>query len=99
MIASQEALLRMVEKLAGETVLAWDLEADSLHHYREKVCLIQIATSEEVFLVDPLAVPDLSSWPLSWKTRQFARFFTVPTMISAPSTGIFPSVSIICSIP
>lgn len=60
MIASQEALLRMVEKLAGETVLAWDLEADSLHHYREKVCLIQIATSEEVFLVDPLAIQDLS---------------------------------------
>lgn len=60
MIESREALLRMVEKLAGETVLAWDLEADSLHHYREKVCLIQIATSDEVFLVDPLAVPDLS---------------------------------------
>jgi len=60
MIESREALLRLVEKLAGETVLAWDLEADSLHHYREKVCLIQIATSKEVFLVDPLAVPDLS---------------------------------------
>jgi ribonuclease D len=60
MIESREALLRLVEKLAGETVLAWDLEADSLHHYREKVCLIQIATSTEVFLVDPLAVPDIS---------------------------------------
>jgi ribonuclease D len=60
MIESREALLRLVEKLAGETVLAWDLEADSLHHYREKVCLIQIATSKEVFLLDPLAVPDLS---------------------------------------
>jgi ribonuclease D len=61
MIESREALLRLVEKLAGETVLAWDLEADSLHHYREKVCLIQIATSTEVFLVDPLAVPDISA--------------------------------------
>jgi ribonuclease D len=60
MIESREALLRLVEKLAGETVLAFDLEADSLHHYREKVCLIQIAASREVFLVDPLVVPDLS---------------------------------------
>ncbi|MGA7827317.1 MAG: HRDC domain-containing protein [Geobacteraceae bacterium] len=60
MIESREALQRLVEKLAGETVLAWDLEADSLHHYREKVCLIQIATSSEVFLVDPLAVTELS---------------------------------------
>jgi ribonuclease D len=60
MIETREDLQRLVEKLAGETVLAWDLEADSLHHYREKVCLIQIATSTEVFLVDPLAVTDLS---------------------------------------
>jgi len=41
-------------------VIAFDLEADSLHHYREKVCLVQIAVSRDVFLVDPLAVPDLS---------------------------------------
>ena len=37
-----------------------DLEADSLFHYQEKVCLVQIATPRECFLVDPLQTGDLS---------------------------------------
>ncbi len=41
-------------------MLACDLEADSLHHYQEKVCLIQLSSPRESVLVDPLAVPDLS---------------------------------------
>jgi len=60
MIARPEDLARLVGRLSGETLLAFDLEADSLHHYREKVCLIQIATGREVFLLDPFAVPDIS---------------------------------------
>lgn len=41
-----------------------DSESDSLWHFREKVCLIQIGTPEgDVFLVDPFEVRDLS--PLS----------------------------------
>lgn len=60
MIADDAGLARLAGRLAGERVLAFDLEADSLHHYREKVCLIQIATTREVFLVDPLAVADVS---------------------------------------
>jgi ribonuclease D len=38
-----------------------DLEMDSLHHYQEKVCLIQISTRSESWLIDPLAIKDLSS--------------------------------------
>lgn len=40
--------------------LALDTEADSLHAYPEKVCLIQVSTSEGDRLVDPLAEIDLS---------------------------------------
>jgi ribonuclease D len=49
-----------VEKVSGEPVLAFDLEADSLHHYQEKVCLIQLSSPSESFLIDPLALRDLS---------------------------------------
>lgn len=52
---------RLAGRLSCEKVLAFDLEADSLHHYREKVCLIQVATEKAVFLVDPLAVTDVSA--------------------------------------
>jgi len=42
-------------------MVAIDSESDSLHHFPEKVCLIQVGTAEgEVFLVDPLALRDLA---------------------------------------
>jgi ribonuclease D len=37
-----------------------DTEADSLHHYREKVCLIQISMEDDHYILDPLAVRDLA---------------------------------------
>ena len=40
--------------------LALDTEADSLHAYPEKVCLIQISTADGDRLVDPLAGIDLA---------------------------------------
>ncbi len=36
-----------------------DTEADSLHHYQEKLCLLQLAVGDQFALVDPLAVPDI----------------------------------------
>jgi ribonuclease D len=32
-----------------------DTEADSFHHYRPKVCLIQVTINKQTFIVDPLA--------------------------------------------
>lgn len=52
-----EKMVRSVEK---EKVVAVDLEADSMYHYQEKVCLIQIATEKISVVIDPLAIKDLS---------------------------------------
>ena len=49
-------LRKVVRELRQEPVLAVDLEADSLFHYQEKICLIQLATQDRIFLVDPLAI-------------------------------------------
>lgn len=43
----------------SEPVLALDLEADSLHHYPEKICLVQISTPTETAILDPLAAPEV----------------------------------------
>ena len=59
-VANPKALLALVERLSREPILAFDLEADSLHHYQEKVCLVQITTPGESVIVDPLALPDIS---------------------------------------
>ncbi|MCB0770313.1 MAG: ribonuclease D [Flavobacteriales bacterium] len=47
--------------LEKEEVIALDTEASSFHRYRESVCLIQLSTRSETFLVDPLAIIDLGA--------------------------------------
>ena len=47
-------------QLAKTHEIAFDLEADSMYHFQEKVCLIQIATGNDTLVVDPLKVDDLS---------------------------------------
>ncbi len=59
-VATPASLHSLVARLGREPLLAVDLEADSLHHYQEKVCLIQISTPAESMIIDPLALPDLS---------------------------------------
>jgi len=44
--------------------LALDTEADSLHSYFHKVCLIQVTAGTRSFLLDPLALPRESLAPL-----------------------------------
>ncbi|MCP3176326.1 ribonuclease D [Desulfuromonas sp. KJ2020] len=59
-ITTAPALAAFAQKLAGQSSIAVDLEADSMHSYREKVCLLQFTTEDETVLVDPLAVTDLA---------------------------------------
>ncbi len=49
----------MVAGLASEPRLAVDTESNSLHAYKERVCLIQFSTPAMDYLVDPLAMEDL----------------------------------------
>jgi ribonuclease D len=60
-VASPEALQSLVLQLEKEPVFAVDTESNSLFVYREQVCLIQISTFQKDFLVDPLAISDLSA--------------------------------------
>jgi ribonuclease D len=53
-------LRSMLAHLQGERALALDTESNSLYVYREQVCLIQLSTSSRDYLVDPLALRDLS---------------------------------------
>jgi ribonuclease D len=48
-------LQALCDSLADETTLAVDIEADSFHHYFPKICLVQISTRQDTYVVDPLA--------------------------------------------
>ena len=61
MVEDEEALDRMVRTLQDAPVIGIDTESDSSYSYQEKVCLIQLSDGHRDYVIDPLAVPDLSS--------------------------------------
>ena len=53
----RESDLRALSRdLLRETVIAVDTEADSFYHYYDKTCLVQIGTSQGIYLIEPLAL-------------------------------------------
>ena len=54
-IDTEQKLAAFLPKLHAASWVAVDTEADSLHAYPEKVCLIQISTVDGDVLVDPLS--------------------------------------------
>jgi len=60
LIETGAEISRVAENLFEAKSIAVDLEADSLYHYQEMVCLVQIATETDCFLIDPLKAKDIS---------------------------------------
>jgi len=54
-------LKRLANILADQPILSVDTESNSLYAYHEQVCLIQFSTPGADYLVDPLALGDLSA--------------------------------------
>jgi len=60
-IDKQSELDSAIGRVGTESTVAMDTEADSLHSYFDKVCLIQISIPGEDLIIDPLADIDLSA--------------------------------------
>lgn len=63
------AHLKTVEEMAV------DVEADSMFHYQEKVCLIQVAASDAVYIIDPLQTPSLDALGPLFRSRKIRKIF------------------------
>lgn len=61
LVADTDSLAQLVHALASDPIVAVDTESNSLHAYRERVCLIQFSTSAADYIVDPIRVPDLTA--------------------------------------
>ena len=83
-IADNEEFRKALGQMHTASRLAVDIEADSLYHYFEKVCLIQISTDEETFILDPLSIGEIS--------------LLAPTMADASVEKVFhaPSYDFFC---
>ena len=60
-VEDQNTLRRMIEELNVQPRIAVDTESNSLHAYRERVCLIQFSTAKKDYVLDPLVFDDLSA--------------------------------------
>ena len=60
-IETSSQLEKLVHYLGAQKSIAFDLEADSMYHFQEKICLIQAATRQMNVVIDPLRLKDLSS--------------------------------------
>jgi ribonuclease D len=59
-VDEQSAFQQLIAKLSAQSRIAVDTESNSLHAYRERVCLIQFSTPDTDFLVDPFSIRDMS---------------------------------------
>lgn len=60
MIQTDSQLAELIPQLEAVDRIAVDTEADSLHCYYEKLCLVQLSFAGQDYLVDPLAKLDLA---------------------------------------
>ena len=60
MVEDAETLVRVSAHLRSCPVIGVDTEADSFHHYQEKLCLVQISDLHTDYILDPLKVADLA---------------------------------------
>ena len=77
LIASRAQLAPLIRQIESAGRVAIDSEADSLHCYREKLCLVQIsvpaasnAEGRSDFIVDPLADLDLEPLRMALEQRE-----------------------------
>jgi ribonuclease D len=59
-IDSISKLEEFTSRLAKQQIIGVDLESDSMYHFKEKVCLIQIASTQATAIIDPLQIKNLS---------------------------------------
>lgn len=61
LVQSESQLAQLLHDLARQPCIAVDTESNSLHAYRERVCLIQFSTAKTDYILDPFAFDDLNS--------------------------------------
>lgn len=59
-VDTSDALEEIADVFLNADCVGVDLEADSMFHFREKVCLIQMAVGDFIAVIDPLSIHDMT---------------------------------------
>jgi ribonuclease D len=74
-VNTKSQLAAVANRLQKQKIIGVDLEADSLYHFKEKVCLIQIAAEDINIVIDPFQIKDLSALKPLFKDRDIQKIF------------------------
>ena len=75
LIETLSELKTVADLFKKEKAIAVDLEADSMYHFKEKVCLIQMATHDVNVVIDPLKIHDLSPLKPLFENHNIKKIF------------------------
>ncbi|MDP2275771.1 MAG: ribonuclease D [Archangium sp.] len=75
-VTRADQLGQVVATLGPVKELAVDVEADSMHHFRARLCFVQLGTDKDIFLLDTL-VPEVSPQALAatFENPAITKFF------------------------
>ena len=74
-VNSHQSFQKLLSDVSTQKRVAVDTESNSLHAYRERVCLIQFSTPRHDYVVDPFAVSDLSPLASIFKNSKIEKVF------------------------
>ncbi len=74
-IETKTDLARIAKILEREKTVAIDLEADSMYHFKEKICLIQMATTTTNIVFDPLKIKEMSPLRPFFASQKIRKIF------------------------
>jgi ribonuclease D len=74
-VNTQPLLQKMIDDLVTQNRLAVDTESNSLHAFREQVCLVQISSATTDYLIDPLVLKDLSALAPTFSNPNVEKIF------------------------
>ncbi len=59
LVSTESHLVEVISRISRSPRVAVDIESNGFFRYHERVCLVQLASSETAYLVDPLAIDDI----------------------------------------
>ncbi len=74
-VNSSKRLQEATKLLEGSSRIGVDTESNGFFVYYEKVCLIQISTTDEDLVIDPFVVPDLSLLSRIFRSPEIQKIF------------------------
>ena len=78
LVTEESRLAEVVDHISRAPRVAVDIESNGFFRYHERVCLVQLASAETAFIVDPLAIDDVRPLGKLLGDRSVEKVFHAP---------------------